>query len=54
MESKKKDEVNRLKEENPEIYIADLYEKRRKLLSHIEQKKRLKTEFSGYRNSRGS
>jgi len=52
VETKKKEEVDRLKAENPEIFIADLYEKRKKVISLIEERKKLRTEFSG-RSSRG-
>ena len=47
-----REELDRLKAENPEIFIADLYEKRKKVISLIEERKKLRSEFSG-RSSRG-
>mmetsp|Transcript_11003 Transcript_11003/g.9453 ORF Transcript_11003/g.9453 Transcript_11003/m.9453 type:complete len:132 (-) Transcript_11003:135-530(-) len=47
MESKKKDELKKLKEENIEEYIADLYEKRKKIINEIEEIKKLKTSQPG-------
>lgn len=53
IETKKQEELEKLKQENPEGYIADLYEKRNKIVSFIEEKKSARNEYSG-RSARGN
>ena len=49
-----REEINKLKEDNPEFYLAELYEKRKLLVDKIQERKKLRNELLGNNNRRSS